>query len=218
MKYMKNLFKNLILVLLLSLPLQQVLLAHDSRVVIIHSPSGVATGFFISNDLLVTNSHLCINDYDDFVKSFDHKADFFQSYTINMFNGDTLNGTLLKCDIFNDLCIIKTSEKVLSYFHIKSELNEKSSTFLLKISTRFDNDIVLKVLYKDRDYDTYSVVHKNSYKLLSKPNKFREGMSGSAIVDAEDNVRYIFWALNFNGVNGYAIGASSLIDLLSESK
>lgn len=155
--------------------------------------------------MIVSNFHVCSGDYEKDIKS--KKSSVGRVLAVQPFG---VTATVVAEDISHDLCLLSTQISKPA-FKLGSFLGRDSlnSSFILIDST---NTIMGFYVYApDTTKDSYTSWHKDSYVGITKAV---EGMSGSPVVNVNGEVVLVYWGVNHQASEGYAISVEALKELM----
>lgn len=159
-----------------------------SSVVVIENDNKEGSGFVIEKHNVITNAHVCMVNYEDFINGSD--AIINENLIIKTKDGEKLISKSVKILTYTDLCLIKV-DKFLTSMLIKYDYKPSYGDFLTMHPPHKYGGVINTVYAGlDKIKDSLTKYHQNSHLLMGKG---KSGMSGSPIVNNNGLVIGVMW-------------------------
>lgn len=169
---------------------------YDS-VVVVYTETGVGSGFSIKENLIITNAHVVENN---------------KNVAINLYDGTTIKGNVIKTDVEKDLALIEVKKSIVPLSIASEDLSIGQEVYAIGAPKDMPYTMTKGIVSAlDRK------IGKNSY--IQIDASVNSGNSGGPLVDESGNVIGIITlkASDAEGI-GFAIGIKDIQSFIKEVK
>ena len=169
----------------------------NDSLVVVYTETGVGSGFSIKENLIITNAHVVENN---------------KNVAINLYDGTTIKGNVIKTDVEKDLALIEVKKSIVPLSIASEDLSIGQEVYAIGAPKDMPYTMTKGIVSAlDRK------IGKNSY--IQIDASVNSGNSGGPLVDESGNVIGIITlkASDAEGI-GFAIGIKDIQSFIKEVK
>lgn len=173
------------------------------------------SGFIIANaqntSLVITNAHICIQNYDDVVFHWKNPK-VFKDLLVLISQEGQKKAKIIAIDLEEDLCLLRIAGNYKP-LPLSSSSELTYNQFLLVASPLPYKRVNSVYQEPDKSTDAYADFHRHSYIIKGS---YEFGQSGSAVLDKDGDIIGVFWGIEKKDNRyGYVIGLEALKEFLN---
>lgn len=168
-----------------------------NSVVVVYTKTGVGSGFSIKENIIMTNAHVVGNN---------------KNVDVNLYNGETLKGTVIKTDDSIDLALIEVDKSIASLKINEDDLSIGQEVYAIGAPKDMPYTMTKGIISAlDRQ------IGQNTY--IQIDASVNSGNSGGPLLDETGNVIGIITlkASDAEGI-GFAINASDILSFMDDAE